>query len=394
MTTLQRLGKFNQKTLEPHKLIATFGALFTNTKMTSKNNYYCVILAGGKGLRLWPCSRQDRPKQFLDFFGTGQTQLQATYNRMAKIISPEHIYVNTHQDYAAQVKEQLPTLPADNILSEPIHRSTAPSLAWACHRIASINRDACIIATPSDQTIFNEDAFRNAIDEGMQYAATHDHVLCIGIKPTRPEPGYGYIQIGEEVGERMYEVKSFTEKPEREFAQMFMESGEFFWNTGIFIASVKSLQSQLNGLLPPVLRKFDSQNPDYTLQEEDEYMQENFSLYPNLSADSTILERGKNVSVMIAQFGWADVGTWHSIYEAMHKTKDDNVIVDSDVMLENCRNNVIKLPKGRLAVINGLDGYIVAEHDNVLFICPKEDSSALLRKYVNEVQMRKGDDFV
>ena len=339
-----------------HELIAIFGAPFINTKMTSKNNYYCVILAGGKGLRLWPCSRQDRPKQFLDFFGSGQTQLQATYNRMAKIISPEHIYINT--------------------------------------RIASINPDACIIATPSDQTIFNEDAFREAIDEGMQYAATHDHLLCIGIKPTRPEPGYGYIQIGEKVGERMYDVKSFTEKPEREFAQMFMESGEFFWNTGIFISSVKSLQSQLNGLLPPVLRKLDKLKPGCSLQEEDDYMQENFSLYPNLSADSTILERGENVSVMIAQFGWADVGTWHSIYEAMRKTEDDNVIVDSDVMLENCHNNVVKLPKGRLAVISGLDGYIVAEHDNVLFICPKEDSSSLLRKYVNEVQMRKGDDFV
>lgn len=377
-----------------HELIAIFGAPFINTKMTSKNNYYCVILAGGKGLRLWPCSRQDRPKQFLDFFGSGQTQLQATYNRMAKIISPEHIYINTHQDYATLVREQLPALPTDNILSEPIHRSTAPSLAWACHRIASINPDACIIATPSDQTIFNEDAFREAIDEGMQYAATHDHLLCIGIKPTRPEPGYGYIQIGEKVGERMYDVKSFTEKPEREFAQMFMESGEFFWNTGIFISSVKSLQSQLNGLLPPVLRKLDKLKPGCSLQEEDDYMQENFSLYPNLSADSTILERGENVSVMIAQFGWADVGTWHSIYEAMRKTEDDNVIVDSDVMLENCHNNVVKLPKERLAVISGLDGYIVAEHDNVLFICPKEDSSSLLRKYVNEVQMRKGDDFV
>lgn len=380
--------------MEPHELITTFGALFTNTKMTSKNNYYCVILAGGKGLRLWPCSRQDRPKQFLDFFGTGKTQLQSTYQRMAKIISPEHIYVNTHHDYAALVREQLPALPADNLLSEPIHRSTAPSLAWACHRIAAINPQACIIATPSDQTVFNEDAFREAIDEGMEYAATHDHVLCIGIRPTRPEPGYGYIQIGEKEGEKMYEVKSFTEKPEREFAQMFMESGEFFWNTGVFISSVRSLQSQLDGLLPSVLRKFDRLNSKWTLQEENDYMQENFSLYPNLSADAAILERGKHVSVMLAQFGWADVGTWHSIYETMRKTEEDNVVIDSDVMLENCHNNVIKLPKGRVAVINGLDGYIVAEHDNVLFICPKEDSSALLRKYVNEVQMRKGDDYV
>lgn len=360
----------------------------------SESNNYCIILAGGKGMRLWPCSRAQYPKQFIDFFGTGRTLLQQTFDRFVKIIPREHIFVNTNQSYAELVKEQLPELPTGNLMSEPIHRNTAPSVAWTNHRISHQDPNANIIVTPSDQFVQNEDAFRQNVMEGFDFVEQHDTLLTMGVKPTRPEPGYGYIQLGEPVGHDLYKVQSFTEKPEREFAKMFMESGEFYWNTGLFLANVRHLTKTFIELLPMVLRNLDVINPNYTIEDELAFVKENFPSYPNLSIDYGILEKSENVHVMKCNFGWADIGTWHSIYESMQKSEDDNVVIDSDVMLDECKGNVIKLPKGKLAVINGLNGYIVAEKDNVLFICKKEDSSALVRKYVNEVQLKKGDEYV
>ncbi len=363
--------------------------------MNNSNNNYCVILAGGKGKRLWPCSRSHTPKQFVDFFGVGRTQLQQTYDRMAKIVPADHIYVSTNEEYVGLVKEQLPELTAEQIIAEPIHRNTAPSMAWANHRIMMRNPDACVIATPSDQAIFNEDAFRQNVLEGLTFVDEHDRFLTMGVKPTRPEPGYGYIQMGDGIGDDIYTVKSFTEKPEREFAKMFVESGEFFWNTGLFLSNCKYLRECFGNLLPAVLREYDKQYPDNaTVATEEAFMKENFSSYPNVSVDFGILDKPSNVYMMKCDFGWADLGTWHSIYEAMQKGADDNVVIDSDVLMENCYNNVVKLPKGKLAVLNGLDGYIVAEKDNVLLVCKKEDSSALVRKYVNEVQMKKGEEYI
>ena len=358
------------------------------------NNNYCVILAGGKGRRLWPCSRSNYPKQFIDFFGVGRTQLQQTFDRMAKIVPADHIYINTNEEYVDLVKEQLPEVSADNILAEPIHRNTAPSMAWANHRISMMNPNACIIATPSDQAIFNEEAFRKNVLEGLAFVAENNHFMTMGVKPTRPEPGYGYIQMGDVYSDNIYHVQSFTEKPERYFAKVFVESGEFYWNTGLFLSNVSYLRECFSKILPPVLRDYDKKYPEFSVETENAYMKESFSSYPNISVDFGILEKPSNVSVMRCDFGWADLGTWHSIYEAMQKGEGDNVIVDSDVLMENCYNTVVKVPKGKLAVLNGLDGFIVAESDNVLLVCKKEDSSALVRKYVNEIQMKKGDEFV
>lgn len=362
--------------------------------MTSFNHNYCLILAGGKGRRLWPCSREMYPKQFIDFFGTGRTQLQQTYDRMAKILDPEHIFVNTNVEYLDLVTAQLPDVPRERIMAEPIHRNTAPSIAWANHRISHIDPVACLIAVPSDQLIFNEDAFRKNVLEGLAFVAANDSFLTMGVKPTRPEPGYGYIQMGEPQEVGVYKVKAFTEKPDREFAQMFMDSGEFYWNTGLFLSNVHHLRNEFSRILPPVLRHLDQLNSQATAKEESDYMMEHFTAYPNLSVDMGILEKSDHVSVMKCEFGWADVGTWHGIYEALPKTDEDNVVIDSEVMIDNSRGNIIKLPKGRLGVINGLEDFIVAEEGNVLLICKKEDSSALIRKYVNETQLRKGEDYV
>jgi mannose-1-phosphate guanylyltransferase len=362
--------------------------------MSTENKDFCVILAGGKGRRLWPVSREEYPKQFIDFFGTGRTQLQQTYDRFTRIIPRENIYVNTNQDYAHLVREQLPELSPDHLMAEPIHRNTAPSVAWACHRVLRVCPDANLIVSPSDMDVHNEEAFQENIREGLEFVSHNDGLLTMGVKPTRPEPGYGYIQLGDPIGDHLFHVKSFTEKPDREFAKLFIASGEFYWNTGLFLSRASFLQKSFMELLPSVFRRLDTLNPNSTVEEEDEFVRQNFPIYPNLSIDHSILERSEQVFVMMCDFGWADVGTWHSIYEAMQKSEDDNVVITSDVILEDSRNNIIKLPEGRLAVINGLDGYIIAEKDNVLLICKKEDSSALVRKYVNEVQLKKGEKYI
>ena len=363
--------------------------------MEKTNQNYCVILAGGKGRRLWPCSRENRPKQFIDFFGVGRTQLQTTFDRFSKVIPLENIFICTCREYLSMVKEQLPDFPERNILVEPVNRNTAPSVAWANMRIKRTNLDANIIITPSDQLVMDEASFMHSVETGLSYVAEHDVLLAMGVKPTRPEPGYGYIQLGDlSCKPDVFKVKSFTEKPERAFAKMFMESGEFYWNTGIFMVNSRKLTQSFESIFPSVLRNLKFEKPTYSYDEELEYVAQNYPRYPNLSIDYAILEHSEDIYVMKCDFGWADLGTWHAVYECMSKVEGDNVVVDSEVVLEDSRNNVIKLPKGRLAVINGLDGYIVAEEDNVLLICKKGDSSALVRKYVSEVQIKYGDEFV
>ena len=362
-------------------------------EITKKN--YCVILAGGKGRRLWPTSREEKPKQFIDFLGVGRTQLQTTFDRFSKVIPLENIFICTCREYLSLVKEQVPEIEECNILVEPVNRNTAPSVAWANMRIKRQDPDANIIITPSDQLVVDEASFMRCLETGLSYVAENDVLLAMGVKPTRPEPGYGYIQMGDlSCKPDVYKVKSFTEKPEREFAKLFMESGEFYWNTGVFLVNSRKLTQSFEKIFPNVLRNLKFENPSYSYEEELEYVAQNYPRYPNLSIDYAILEHSSSVYVMKCDFGWADLGTWHAVYEFMSNGDGDNVVVDSEVMLDDAHNNVIKLPKGRLGVINGLDGYIVAEEGNVLLICKKGDSSALVRKYVNEVLIKYGEDFV
>ena len=364
-------------------------------EINNKNNY-CVILAGGRGQRLWPVSREQHPKQFLDLFGTGRTLLQTTYDRFARLLPQENILICTCAEYLELVKEQLPEVEPRNIIVEPIHRNTAPSVAWAAMRIHHQTPDANVIVSPSDQLILNEASFAHSMEVGISYVSKNNVLLAMGVKPTRAEPGYGYIQLGDLTCKPdVYEVKSFTEKPEREFARMFMESGEFYWNTGIFISNAYHLLDTFEHVFPPVLRELRYDTPSYTEEEGAKFVAENYPRYPNLSLDYAILEQSdNNVYVMKCDFGWADLGTWHAIYEVMHKIPDDNVVMDSEVILEDCKNNIIKLPKGKLGVFNGLEGYIVAEEDGVLLICKKSDNSSMVKKYVNEVRIKYGDEFV
>lgn len=365
----------------------------------NKENY-CIILAGGRGRRLWPCSRDKKPKQFIDFFGVGRTQLQQTFDRFVQILPKENVFICTNKEYAPMVREQLPDMMEENLMIEPVNRGTAPSVAWADMRVCRRNPHANVIITPSDLLVLNEAAFYENLDEAFYFVSHHDNLLTLGVVPSRPEPGYGYIQKGDYITPerakvaKICSVKSFVEKPERDFAKMFMESGEFLWNTGIILSNARFLNHCFQRLFPEVLTRFDNTRSNITIEEEMAFVNEYYPSYPNLSIDQGVLEHGEHVCVMNCDFGWADLGTWHAIYEYMSRGEGDNVVIDSEVMMEDSTNNVIKLPKGRLGVINGLDGYIVAENDNVLLICKKGDSSALVRKYVNEVRIKYGEDYV
>ena len=363
--------------------------------MEKQSNNYCVILAGGRGKRLWPSSRKECPKQFVDFFGIGRTQLQSTYDRMARLIPIENIFVCTSQNCAALAREQLPELPPDNILAEPVNRNTAPAVAWAGARIHRLCDDARIIVVPSDQYIIGEERFLKCVENGLNFVAQNNIMLTMGIKPSRPEPGYGYIQIGEpSLFQGINKVQSFTEKPDRDFAQMFLESGEFLWNTGMFMSNVNYLRVFFHGFVNDLSNRLSKIKDMVNIKDEQAYVQAHYPSYPNMSMDKLSLEICDNAYVMQCDFGWADLGTWHSIYEFKQRVPDDNVIIDSEVLLEDCKGNIIKLPKGHIGVINGLEGYIVAEQGDVLLICKKSDSSSLIRKYVNEVGIRYGEEYI
>lgn len=359
-------------------------------------NAYCVILAGGKGRRLWPVSRELHPKQFLDILGTGRTLIQQTYDRMSCIFPKERIYINTNRLYLPLIKEQLPHLADEQLIAEPIHRNTVPSAVWAIHRIRHTDStaDATVLFTPADLAIKDEATFGKEVQRALDFARKSQKIVAVSVKPTRAEPGYGYIQVGEECEEDIYTVQSFTEKPERELAQVLVDSGEFYWNTGLFAGTASKMWDYFGTKLPQELRRFDEQHPQWSTEEENVFMNDHFPLYPNLPMDLTLLEQCEDVCVMTCRFDWADIGTWHSIYEALQSTEGQNVALGSELMAEEAQGNLVKLAGGRMAVLHGLEDFIVVEQDNVLFICKKEDSSALVRKYINDIRMHKGEDYV
>lgn len=355
-----------------------------------------IILAGGTGRRLWPASRREKPKQFVDFFGTGETLLQTAAGRAAKVVGENSVIVVTNEEYSAYVKEQLPWLPDGHLLAEPVHRNTAPAAAWAVHRVMVESGDNTAVALmPADQLILHEDRFEAELRLGADFVLQHDTILTMGATPTRTEPGYGYIQMAEHLegfdgsdsNITVSEIKSFVEKPEREFAKMLIDSGEFLWNTGIYMARVGYFREQMKILLPTVLR---DERGD--VEEENEFVRNNYSRYPNMSLDLAILEKMPERVVMHTDFGWADIGTWHGIYEAVPHDGYDNVMVNANATLvaEDSSNNVVFTEDGKLVVLSGMKGFIVSEKDNVLLICPKQDSSAMVRKYLAKVENEDG----
>ncbi|MBQ8225421.1 MAG: mannose-1-phosphate guanylyltransferase [Bacteroides sp.] len=361
--------------------------------MTTHKDNYCVIMGGGIGSRFWPFSRKTLPKQFLDFFGTGRSLLQQTVDRFRKIIPIENILIVTNEMYADLISEQLPELSPRQILLEPTRRNTAPCIAWASYHIQALNPNANIVVAPSDHLILKEDEFLEAIEKGLNFVSEADRLLTLGIKPNRPETGYGYIQIAEPVGENFYKVKTFTEKPELELAKVFVESGEFYWNSGLFMWNVNSIVKACEVLQPEITSKLVTGKAVYGTAEEQEFINEHFPACPNVSIDFGVMEKADNVYVSLGDFGWSDLGTWGSLYDLSAKDEAGNVTLKCQSLTYNSRNNIITLPSGKLAVIEGLEGYLVAEAGNVLLIC-KKDEEHLIRKYVNDTQNKMGEEFV
>ena len=357
-------------------------------------NSYCVIMAGGVGSRLWPMSRKAFPKQFQDPLGCGKTLLQQTYERYSHIVPPGNIIISTNINYKAIVKEQLPQLPEQQVVCEPVFRGTAPSIAnLACH-IRQLNPKANIVVAQSDQLVLDEAKFASLISGALDFVAENNKLVVIGIKPTCPETRYGYIQAeGTPTCGSICKVRTFTEKPALEFAKVFVESGEFYWNTGIYIWNVQTIIDTLTEHLPDMMQELETiyrEVPDRKQRRKRGY--EIYTSFPTASIDFNVMEKADNVYVSVGDFGWAGIGTWDTLYGFMPKDSDGNVIMNSNVLKYDCNNNVVMLPKGKLAVMEGVDDLLVIDSGDVLMICRK-GSEGDVRRFLNDAKMKIGDKF-
>lgn len=364
------------------------------------NNNYCVIMAGGIGSRFWPRSNKKLPKQFLDILGTGHTLLQTTYERFVRFIPKDHIFVVTNADYRDLVMEQLPGITAANVLCEPTYRNTAPAVTWAACHLRALNPDACMVVTPTDQCILDEERFAEAIGRGLDYVAHADRLLTVGIHADRPDTNFGYIQVDERLARDIYRVKSFTEKPEMEFAHFFVESGEFYWNSGLFLWNANVfLRTMLRivpdpDLVPEVAELIDGKLPaEAFLANEQPYVNRFYATLPNMSLEYGVLERSECVDVLIGDFGWRDIGSWSTLYEMVPKDHEQNVVLDTRALLYDCRDNLVSVPDGHVVVLKDLEGYMVVEEHGVLIICRRDDAAAI-RQFRNDVQVKMGEEYL
>lgn len=354
-------------------------------------------MAGGIGSRFWPMSRTAHPKQFMDILGTGQTLLQQTYTRFLRLCPKENIYIVTNDTYVSLVKEQIPGISDEVILSEPMRKNTAPCVAYACYKIAQKNPDALTVIAPSDHLITKEDTFVKAIKSCYRKAASEDCLVTLGIRPSRPDTGYGYIQYVasemDEDDERIKKVKTFTEKPDLEMAKFFLQSGDFLWNAGIFIWSVRSVIKAFEAYSPEMAQLFGEGRTVYNTPKEDEFIAGVYARCKNISIDYAIMEKAENVYVRSSVIGWSDLGTWGSLYQHIPHDAERNAVVGKNVITYNSKDCIINVPKDKLVILQGLKGYIVVESDDILLICKKEDEQQI-KNFVNDVKLTKGDRFV
>lgn len=342
-------------------------------------------MAGGVGSRFWPVSRNDKPKQFLDFFGTGRSLLQMTFDRFRKLVPAENILIVSNAIYKDLILEQLPEIKENQVLLEPHRRNTAPCIAYAIHRINAVTDQAKIIVAPSDHLILREMDFIDVLQKGLDFIGATDALLTLGIKPSRPETGYGYIQVAEG-STNLRKVKTFTEKPNLELARVFVETGEFYWNSGIFLWNLDAINKAFAAYLPDVNNKFLQGASVYNTPQEQAFIDEMYPLCPNISIDYGVMEKADNVHVLCSDFGWTDLGTWSSLYELSDKDEKGNAALKCDTLFYNSTNNLITMNSDKLVVVDGLDNYLVAESDNVLLIC-KKDEEAKIRQMVNDANV-------
>ena len=364
----------------------------------SKHNY-CVIMAGGIGARFWPMSRTTHPKQFIDILGTGETLIQQTYKRFKRICPRENIYIVTNEIYKNLVQAQIPEVTDRQMLLEPSRRNTAPCVAYANYCILERDPEARIVVAPSDHIILKEDIFLQNIESALEAATANDWLLTLGIRPSRPDTGYGYIQYVDAKkpvypDERhIKKVKTFTEKPNLELAETFVKCGDFLWNAGIFIWSLKSIMKAFEKYLPEVDQLFRKGVGKYGTGEEKAFIAGTYTVCKSISLDYGVMEKAANVYVLAADFGWSDLGTWGSLYENRPRDKNGNTVVGKNVMMYDSSNCIVNMPKDKVVVLEGLNDFIVVESENVLLVCRKSDEQQI-RQFVNDVMLEKGEKYV
>ena len=349
-------------------------------------------MAGGVGSRFWPESRGERPKQFLDILGVGKTFLRQTYERFLPVVPPENFLVVTGEAWRDLVAEQIPELAPSQILGEPLGRNTAPCIAYAAFRLRAVDPDAVMIATPADHLIAGEQEFRWAIEDSVRFAAENDAMMTIGIKPTRPDTGYGYIQI-EERCEGICPVRTFTEKPNAELAKVFVDSGEFFWNSGIFVWRNEVILAALREHLGDMYELFESAAADFGGGGEAATVRRLYPETRNVSIDFGVLEKASNVHVRISDFGWSDVGTWNSLYDNLPRDDRENAVAGGHVRLGAVSGSLVRLPDSKLAVLEGLEDYIVVDTPDVLLVWPRSREQEI-RQVVTALRFDGGEEFL
>ncbi len=355
------------------------------------NNNYVVIMAGGIGSRFWPYSRTSKPKQFLDILKTGRSLLQMTFDRFAKLVPIENIYVVTHLDYEALIEEQLPMLSKQQILLEPLRRNTAPCIAYACYKIAKLNEKAVVTIAPSDHLITDDAAFKSTWKTAVTAAEDHKKLITIGLTPHSPETRFGYIQFLE-TKNQIKKVKTFTEKPEKALAEKFIESGDFVWNSGIFVWGVNAIKSAMVESLPEMADLFEEAIPALNTKNEEDAIQTAYAQSNNISIDYGIMEHSSQVYVVLGDFGWSDLGSWSALHEISDKDIYENA-VQANALLYDTKNTLVQGPKDKLIIVQGLTDYLVAECDNVLLIC-KKNNEQKFRDFVADVKESKGKEFL
>lgn len=357
-------------------------------------NHYVAIMAGGIGSRFWPMSRTDYPKQFLDILNTGKTLIQATYDRFAHFIPAENIYVVTADNYREIVAEQLPNLDPANILCEPSRKNTAPCIAYISYKLLQLNPDANLICAPADHLITDEASFIRICKDALHFTSHIKALLTLGIKPTNPNTGYGYIQFEPyAVSDNVYKVKTFTEKPDKELAKTFLASGDFLWNAGIFVWEVKNIVKAFEKLLPEIHDVFDAEKESFNTAAETAAIEKIYPQCVNISIDYGIMEKAENVYVIPSTFGWSDLGTWASAYETIEKDYLENAVAGDNVVIIDATRNMIHADNKKLLVLQGLEEFVIVDTKDVLLICKKEKEQEI-KQYVAEIKRNKGDKFL
>ncbi|MFT4594188.1 MAG: mannose-1-phosphate guanylyltransferase [Bacteroidia bacterium] len=363
--------------------------------MSKKNpNHFVVIMAGGVGTRFWPMSRIPHPKQFLDILGTGKSLLQQTYDRSKKVCPAENIFIVTNAQYKGLVQEQLKEMKSSQILLEPARKNTAPCIAYAAYRIKAMNPDACMVVAPSDHLILKDTEYTSLINQAFDVVEKEDALITLGITPTRPDTGYGYIQFEEKKDdEGVHKVKSFTEKPDLEMAKQLVASGEFLWNAGIFVWSVSGIIKSFKKLMPDLYQLFEDGREEFNTRTEPKLIGDIYLQCKSVSIDYGVMEKAKNVYTLAADIGWSDLGTWGSLYSYSDKDSEGHVIQGKNVLTYDSKNCVVNVPKNKLVVLQGMEDMIVVENDDILLICKQEDEQQI-KRIVNDVKATKGEKFV